>query len=596
MTASRKAGISLLISILLFVFLDALTFIKILDMVEVRFYTPKIVRSLLRETERMAESSGIFLNELKDSFSVSLQSPEVRESLLPPSGEFVLMDEAIQGRDRIYQALIEAIDGLFWVLFIGEDGRTLYYSTRKDDFSFSPGNSSLPYRSYGEDPGDPPYIEIASVQDSSWRLLADRGGSRLFFSFPWRDSRDQYGGTALFCLSLRALRYHLLQENLLTPGETAALIPVPLGLVTGVSANTGGAILDTVSRVWRSGDLGLNDLGPRETGIPRILVSARSSQGFLMGRLVNETVLLLPRNLKLLLLASIFLTLYLIVFLLFNLRQDTLTVIKGRVQNLRMALSEEYLDRKENRGLPCQELDRGELKRFLERGLPVKPGDEADSFINAFLERLFPPRRQENPPSLRIIGKYEPLEEEALEELEEVDEDPGRGEAASGYLEELESPEELEELESLEDERPSVPAMDSPPDMDSLASRIEFADLPEEEAASLDMNLEIKSPFADILSSLEDDGEGGKILSPGAGETLRQGIPLVSRPFSAWDQEDPHPLVPPGEEPAKDSIPTDLAVEIREGIPFVREDILSPDRETEKNLDRTFKSLVDLVT
>jgi hypothetical protein len=199
--------------------------------------------------------------------------------------------------------------------------------------------------------------------------------------------------------------------------------------------------------------------------------------------------------------------------------------------------------------------------------------------------------------------RQEAEEAEEIEELEQVEE-----------LEELEQAEELEELAeggSGTDAPPLAGRRPSVKDIKKLESMIEFGSSPsagaDEGAEDINKEVEIVSPFASMLSSLDDAGEPEPLLkvapqgktkknpAEGADPSGAHDNPLLYRSFLAEADREPELLHSPEPEG-----PPGTAILEQDGIHYVNSKILNTDDGADKkmksSLDSDFQELVDTVT
>jgi hypothetical protein len=384
---SQKASFSLLISLILFAGFTVLAYTGLFDLVEARFYNPSVTRALSRENRQDAALIQRFLGDLQDRFAAALEEPAIRRSFLSnQSGEDVFE------RARIFGLLRESLSGLQSVQFIDAGGSRIHYSTGEADIVRQDRLSTV-YRPYGPAPEDLPYHRVAVADGGQPRLAVDEGGQRIVFALPFYDSFAVYRGTALFSLSIRALTEKLLGEGRLPAGETLSPLSSPPGLIFHLPPGAEKTLLPLIASLWRQGQLNPPGLVLAESGTTLSLISARTSQGLLIGRLADESLFSFPRSMRLLLLAAALSTLYLLVFLLFNLRQDYLTIAGERIKKLQKALLEEYNQRRGEMDWARwrRELEhrREELRQEIKEGLRLKPGGRLDREINARLDRAW---------------------------------------------------------------------------------------------------------------------------------------------------------------------------------------------------------------
>jgi hypothetical protein len=382
----------------------------------------------------------------------------------------------------------------------------LHYSTWQSDV-LRQDSSSIAYRNYSDDSGSLPYEYIAQTDQGKSRLIPDQAGNRILFSFPFYDSFDVFRGTTLFSLSVRAVGEKLVGEGRLKAGENISVITDPAGIVTGAPVSAAGALIARVSSIWNEGLLNLTALDSSGSASSLALISAKTSLGIFVGHLVDESLFAFPPMMKILLLASFFLTVYLTVFLLFNLRQDSFTIVQNRLKQLQISLIEQYYDRKNDIdwGHWSRELEqrRDEIRSELTHGLGIEKNKDAKKDIDTLIDKSWdellsviggrketgideaklqtilnkilaapggiPGAAQVQAPQAPQAPAVSGAPAEAVEELEELDSDAAEEveELTDVEAEELlEEAEPIEELEELADDEPveEIEAMEELPE------------------------------------------------------------------------------------------------------------------------------------
>ena len=528
MTTSQKAALSLLISVLLFGAFTALTYTGLFDLIEARFYNASITSSLSREISRNADAIDNFLAELQAQFSATLKDSAIRRSFLSDQRA-----EDIYERTRIYGLLVESVGGLQWIRFLDSGGARIHFSTYGPDI-LQQDRQSVSYRNYSEP--DFPYEKIAVNDGQAPKYTFDEKMDRIIFSFPFYDSFEVYRGTALFSLSVRAVSDKLINEGRIKAGQDISIISNPQGFLSGMSTSMEKSISAEVASIWREGELktprmNIPRMNSTDSDTSLALISVRTSQGFFVGRLINEEVFSFPRTMKIILLASFFITVYLSIFLLFNIRQDSVTIVQNRLKQLQISLIEQYYERKGdvdwNRWSRELEQRRDEISVQLKRGIKTpgsKKGD-IDALVDKSWDELIaviggrkdtgvdeeklqiilnrvlaalpgtaapgpisPQSAPALPPAAQAKEKTEAVEEaEAVEEVEPAEEGPApaagaegaasemRGSPPSSAAGELEEIEELEELEELTEEAEPVEQVEEPEELEELEELTEEA-------------------------------------------------------------------------------------------------------------------------
>ncbi|MDR1863784.1 MAG: cache domain-containing protein [Treponema sp.] len=550
---------SLLIAVVFFAGFTVLAFTGLFDLVESRFYSPSVLSALTREVNADAQAVDKFITELENRFSVTLQADSVKRSFLPNQSA-----EDIFERSRIYGMLLESLGGFQGVRFIDNGGTRIHFSTYPGDI-LRQDSLSAAYRGYED--SNFPYNLIAASDLAGLKLIFDEKGGRILFSFPFYDSFDVFHGTALFSLSIRAMADRLLSERRIMIGETISVLSEPQGIVLGVPPLSENTLIPGIASVWNEGILPLTRMDS-VSGSSLALLSVQTFHGFFLGSLINENRFVFPRAMKIILLCAFFLTVYLTIFLFFNLRQDSFTIVQNRLKQLQISLIEQFYDRKNDMdwGRWSRELEqrREEIRRELRQGIKTgsksKAGtgekDDIDVLIDkswdellaviggrrdkasildeeklqTILSRLLaagasipppaaggnapsgapvramPPEDAEEPEDAGAAGIPEPVEISNTElSVEEVDKIMAAEPTEPAELEELGEPEELD--------RPAEEASsaESPEmtrlDLANLESQIEFSSSPWEEGedAGLEKEMEIVSPFATMLVDFSND-------------------------------------------------------------------------------------------
>jgi hypothetical protein len=210
-----------------------------------------------------------------------------------------------------------------------------------------------------------------------------------------------------------------MSEGRIKAGENVSIISDPIGIVLGMPPISENALVPGISAVWNEGILSLTSMDS-VSGISLALLSAKTSYGFFLGSLVNESRFVFPQLMKLILLGAFFLTVYLTVFLLFNLRQDSFTIVQNRLKQLQISLIEQYYDRKNDIdwGHWSRELEqrREEIRSELKQGIKTKSktGKDEKNDIDVLIDKSWDEL-------LNVIGgrrdKAPALDEEKLQTI-----------------------------------------------------------------------------------------------------------------------------------------------------------------------------------
>ncbi|MHC6202619.1 hypothetical protein ACYULU_05425 [Breznakiellaceae bacterium SP9] len=580
MTVSRKAALTLLITVVIFAVFAVLSYSGLFNYIETRFYNSSIIYRQTTKVKENAKVIGEYLERITGQFKAVLNAESVKMSY-----EANQSAQHINEREDMFLRMQQNIPQLKSVRFVDSNGRRIHYSTLKSDIR-KREQQSIEYWNYDRNNDDIPFEMLSVGRTDMPKLTLDnreeQNHERLIFSFPITvlnktDMTETYRGTALFTLSVAALQDELVKYGNLMADENLVFIdersPQPvIGILLKLPYTNTDDLRAKAVGAWRDNVVSHLRVNSPDSDRVLTLISAKTAQGYFVGRYIDEADFTFPTSMKTILLACFFSTLYLAIFLLFNLRQDNLTIIQHRLKNLQISLIEEYYERKGDIDFKrwTRELDQRRDEIFLElkrgmkdtKGTGLEEADEIDTIIDKawadllriiggydtprklsaeideeklhtifkdvlaegnFLTKTEPDGGNTGAPVQTAVNpKQTPqtkqntakaAEEGVLEELEALEELPPDGEAE--VLEELEelSDGEAEELEELEE---------LPPDGDAEALE-ELEELPSDEEAEALEELEELPPDgeAEALEELEELEE----LPPDAAATVLEELP-----------------------------------------------------------------------
>jgi hypothetical protein len=473
----------LIITIILFGAIWLLLDREPIDYVRTHFYNPSLVKSYINENKKDAEIIQNHITELQNKFASTLNETAVRSSFLYTQNAVDIYE-----RSRIFGILLETVSGLHAVQFVDSNGIRIHYSTSARDI-ITQSSASASYRNYTDDSRALPFNLVSVDANESARFTMDDSHDRIIFSFPFFDSMNVYRGTAIFTLSVRALAEKLIAEGRLKPSDDVSVIRIPPGVVFGSPDASKDVVLDQVSILWNSAiftGTGVQEqilLDAEESGVRYALISTRTEHNMFFGRLINNSIFSISQSMKHILQIAVFLTCYLTLYFLINIRPHPVTIVRNRIKTLRSNLFEElYVSRSiQERARWILELEqrRDEIRAELKYKLRYRRSQEKeiDSLINTAWDELLSVLKSGN--AVQILAATEPL-------IVHSTAAPTASEADS-----------LEEVESLED----VSALDEVDEIEEAEALSGSLD------SSLDSVSEIKEEALDKVAVLDEVDE-----------------------------------------------------------------------------------------
>ena len=242
----------------------------------------------------------------------------MRRSFLPNQSAGDLFD-----RSNALGVLVEETPGLLGVRFIDNDGRRIHFSTFQSDVLRSEAQRLI-YRNYGE--ANDEAFSLLAVQEDSNPAVGVLPARRAFaYRFPFVDDFDVFRGSAVFYVSFSGVLEHLIRDRMIGLGDD--VLPVGNGILFGAPAWGGEELLNRVDQLWS----GITNLEPIPIGSAAtsgsFILFSRMGRGGMLGRIVPADWFVFPEAMRWLLLVAVFVTVYLLSFLLLNLRQDRMVVL-----------------------------------------------------------------------------------------------------------------------------------------------------------------------------------------------------------------------------------------------------------------------------
>ena len=522
-----KPVLAFVTSILIFAGFTYLVDVELLNFIQTRFYNPSVVNSYVKENTVDAELVLDYIVELQDKFSQTLTEPAVRSSFLYNQSASDIFE-----RSRIFGVLLESTGGLQSVQFIDLGGTRIHFSTSARDI-ISQSASSTSFRNYNEDPNALPYDIVSVIDGGSAKYTMDDKSERIIFSFPFHDSMDVYRGTALFNISVRTLAEKLIAEGRLNVSDNVSIIREPSGILLGSPETSKLDISEKVAQIWNEGTQGRVVLDTGDSGAQYSLISFRSNNGIFFGRLINDYLFSISEPMKLILNLSIFLTFFLTLFFVLNLKPNPATVVRNRLKRLRDNLFEQLYVNKTNqeriKWILELEQRRDGIRQELKYNMKLnsRMEEQVDSIIDKSWDELLAVLKSgsvQDIPLAQIKAKaaksekaddiddIEEIEEaEAIEEAEEIEEVEAEAEA----FEEIEEVEEIGEI-SEADEIEEIEEIDEIGEIEDLEDIEEIEEIGEAEAVPAPV---FKGKGKGLLG-LADKKAASKGIAPKSGKGL----------------------------------------------------------------------------
>ena len=418
MTSGQKVAFSLLISVLAFCAFTVVAFSGLFDLLEVNFYQPVVQDIKQKKIEEIASAQNEYFKTLMKRFDSFTRNDDVKTYVDTRSS-----DSVAKRREILRTQLLEATSSLKGIRIVAENGRNLFFSTFDSDLIS--GKKGISYKNY-DSMEEISYSSLAADKNLKIddpfekKSLVFKDGEKglLIFSLPFFNSSDEFAGSIFFYCDSAGFSQYLLNKNLIDISGFAQLVtPVRNkdsktlenfgGFVFGLPNAGQNSLKNQLLEKWRSSENGdFWKLIPEEnpdkevvdkensvkSGIESLFAKnddkllcafsrkpEREDFGFITF-IYDESELKFPPYMRLLLLATAFVTLYLAVFLILSFKHDDIVIIRDKVRRY----ENEFFVAYKKMGETKSPAYLSEQKKVLERRILKSLGKKGEKYAAEF--------------------------------------------------------------------------------------------------------------------------------------------------------------------------------------------------------------------
>ncbi|MBR5965878.1 MAG: DUF4573 domain-containing protein [Treponema sp.] len=584
MTSGQKTALSVLISVMLFGAFAVAAFAGLFSAIDARFYEPAKISQIDKKLQDISAAYDDYLKTLNERFALG-QNAFLKNSSVQTFVEAKPSDQDVLSRGEALGELRSGTQGFLGLRVLDKNQNSIHYSTfHSDILRRDEKNNLTAYKNYLEclslSGKEEIAAQIVSCSDTGGDLNAGKKiyfdqENRIVISFPLYDRYSVFRGSAIFYVNALDFANVLLKKNLISIGETVSFLSNGLvgadclcgyafGLPSVGQEDFAAALFDAWKKNSGAAER-LLSLGGQSKNF-WVAVSQKAKSGVFVCGVYNDEIFALPPSARILILICVFVSIFLVCFLLLNLRRDDETVIRERIKTLQLGVVDEYLSKKEElnwetisgrRDAVTKEIiqslggrakkRQAQVEELINRSwdelfaaMNLRPKDSSGGAmenaqeIKAMLQELLSNgalkvQAVQAPPSASAAvapapakaAALEPQEAEPLEEVEEIEEveevedaEPVEEAEEVEALEEVEEAEPVEALEKVEEAEPveeaeEVEALEEVEDAEPVEEAEEVEALEEVEEAEPVEDAQPVEEFesvdaSDFLDGIED--------------------------------------------------------------------------------------------
>ena len=356
MTSGQKIAFSLLIAIGLFSAFVLTLHSKVFKELETKFYTQSKIEENIGQLNKISESCESYiseiLNQLEKSDSAWVKNQAIRSFYTQNPSEAMVSE-----RRTLTEELFAKIPALTGIRIVDKNGKNVHYSSFDDTDLLKQSGITKVYKNYPDIQRDADEIEFASLEklfsESQEKILFDETKNRLIITIPFFWMDEIYSGQCIFYLNMNSVQKALNRRGTLAIGQNITMYSdsnYDGGFVFDLPAGEKKTFKEAVLKYWKNNN-NKNDLMQTpekllemEDGNFWLILSSTNSSHIKISGIYTSSEFEISNDVKLLIYISIFITILLVIFLIFSFRRDPLLVLKKRIKKIQYGIIKECID------------------------------------------------------------------------------------------------------------------------------------------------------------------------------------------------------------------------------------------------------------
>ena len=404
MTSGQKIAFSLLVAMGLFaVFVLSLNS-KLFNELETRFYTQSKIEQNTGQLDRVSEGCDSYitkiLNLTEKGENAWVKNASVRSFYVQNASESDVMK-----RRRLTEQLFAEIPALSGIRIVDKNGRNLHYSSFDDTDLLKQSGITKIYKNYNDitkDADEIPFEQLSKlVSETKSVLLFDQSRNRIVLSVPFCWVDGIYSGVSLFYLSINEIEKELNASDIIPIGQNAFIISdsdFSGGLVLNIPYGEKKSFEEPVKQYWKKHVSAQQPEKLLEMPDGRFYLALSSNRNgkIQVSAVYPSNLFELSKEIRILIYICIFISILLIVFLIFSFFRDPVVTLQKRIKKIQLGLIENYIDGKEKRewGDIARQLRgrKNDLSTEIIRSLHVhskKRRDELSEYLDKNWDEIF---------------------------------------------------------------------------------------------------------------------------------------------------------------------------------------------------------------
>ncbi len=262
----------------------------------------------------------------------------------------------INTRRRLTEELFAQIPALNGIRIVDKNGRNVHYSSFDDTDVLKQNGISKIYKNYNDiskDAGEIPFETLAKLTDETKSvLLCDQEHGRFILTVPFCWVDGIYSGTSLFYLNVHEVEKALVARDVISFNQGMTLFSdenMNGGVILNIPYGSRADFKLPTLKYWKSTSSQPEKLLELPDGRFYVALSSHKAGRIKVSAVYTSDVFEISKEIRILIYICIFISILLIVFLIFSFIRDPMVTLQKRIKKIQLGIINNYLDGKEKK-------------------------------------------------------------------------------------------------------------------------------------------------------------------------------------------------------------------------------------------------------
>ena len=355
MTSGQKIAFSLLAALCIFAGLILSLNSRLFKELETRFYTQAKIEENTGQLDKISESCDSYISEIlslvEKGENAWVKNASVRSYYVQNPSE-----SDINTRRRLTEELFAQIPALNGIRIVDKNGRNVHYSSFDDTDVLKQNGISKIYKNYNDiskDAGEIPFETLAKLTDETKSvLLCDQEHGRFILTVPFCWVDGIYSGTSLFYLNVHEVEKALVARDVISFNQGMTLFSdenMNGGVILNIPYGSRADFKLPILKYWKSTSSQPEKLLELPDGRFYVALSSHKAGRIKVSAVYTSDVFEISKEIRILIYICIFISILLIVFLIFSFIRDPVVTLQKRIKKIQLGIINNYLDGKEKK-------------------------------------------------------------------------------------------------------------------------------------------------------------------------------------------------------------------------------------------------------